>query len=65
MAEELTDTIKRNAEGPAEAHGDAGGVKQHPLPDVVETDKYMLNKAAASRPSLSLRKVKIIPSGSV
>ena len=24
MAEELTDTIKRNAEGPAEAHGDAG-----------------------------------------
>jgi hypothetical protein len=65
VPEDLTHTIKKIAEGPAEAHDEAGGVKQQPLPDVIETDKYLLSKAASKRPSLSLRKVRIIPPGSV
>jgi hypothetical protein len=65
MAEELTDTIKRNAEGPAEAHGDAGGMKQHSLPDQIAADKYLANKSALGRRGLGLKRVKIIPPGSV
>jgi hypothetical protein len=65
MADDLEDTIRESAQGPAEAHGDAGGMKQHPLPDVIEADKHLLNKAAAARPSLSLRKVRIISPGTV
>ena len=33
MADDLKDTIKQNAEGPAEARGDSGSVRQHGLKD--------------------------------
>jgi len=38
---DLEDTILENAQGPAEARGDAVSVKQHPLPDQIEADKYL------------------------
>jgi hypothetical protein len=65
MAEEMTDIIKRNAEGPAEAHGDAGGMKQHSLPDQIAADKYLANKNSLSSGSMGLRKRKIVPPGTV
>ena len=65
MADDLKDTIKQNAEGPAEAHGDAGGMRQHSLPDQIAADKYLANKAALSGRGLGLRKVKIVAPGSV
>jgi len=41
VADDLEDAIRENASGPAEAHGDAGGMKQHPLSHVVEADKHL------------------------
>ena len=33
MADQLENTIRENAQGPAEAHGDSGGMRQHRLKD--------------------------------
>ena len=65
MADDLKDQIRENAEGPAEAHGDAGGMKQHPLPDQIAADKYLASKSALSSGSMGLRKRKIVPPGTV
>ena len=65
MAEELTDTIKRNAEGPAEAHGDAGGMKQHSLPDQIAADRYLESKKASRAKGLGVRRTKVVPPGAV
>ena len=65
VAEDLANTIKRNAEGPAEAHDEAGGMKQHSLPDQIAADKYLANKSALKSRGLGLKKVRIIPPGSV
>jgi len=65
MADEMTDIIKRNAEGPAEAHGDAGGMKQHSLPDQIAADKYLESKRASRAKGLGIKLVKLAPGGSV
>ena len=66
MTEDLKDTIKRNAEGPRRAAGDAGSVDQHSLKDQIEADKYLAGKEAASKnPAKAFTRVKIVPPGSV
>ena len=50
MAEDLDDAIRTNAEGPAEAHGDSGGMRQHSLTDQIAADKYLAGKQAMARP---------------
>lgn len=66
MAEDLKDKIKENAEGPAEARGDSGSVRQHSLADQIEADKYLASKEAASKnPAKAFTRVKIVPSGTV
>ena len=65
MADDLQDAIRTNAEGPAEAHGDSGGVKQHSLPDQIVADKYLASKSAMARKGLGLTRVQIIPPGTV
>ncbi|MBA2224584.1 hypothetical protein [Thermogemmata fonticola] len=39
MPDDLEAEIRKNAEGPAKASGDAGSVEQHPLPDQIEADQ--------------------------
>jgi len=63
MAEELEQTIRENAQGPAEAHGDSGGMKQHNLRDQIEADRYLSAKEAARSKTLGLRMTKIVPPG--
>ena len=63
MADELADAIRENAAGPAEAHGDSGGMKQHPLVDQIAADKYLAGKRAAANPASALTRVKIVPPG--
>jgi len=63
MADELEDVIRTNAAGPAEAHGDSGGVKQHPLPDQIAADKYLAGKRAAANPAKGFTRLKIVPPG--
>lgn len=44
MAENLEETIRTNAEGPAKASGDAGSVEQHKLTDQIEADRYLASR---------------------
>lgn len=63
MADELDDTIRQNAQGPAKATGDAGSVEQHPLPDQIEADRYLASKDAAAEKKRGLRFNKLVPPG--
>jgi hypothetical protein len=63
VADDLEDAIRTNADGPAEAHGDAGGMKQHSLPDQIAADKYLAGKRAAANPAKGFTRLKIVPPG--
>lgn len=61
--EPLDQSIRENAQGPAEAHGDSGGMKQHPIPDQIEADRYLASKQAVKSKSRGVRFTKIAPPG--
>lgn len=61
--ESLDQSIRENAQGPAEAHGDSGGMKQHPIPDQIEADRYLASKQAVKSKSRGVRFTKIAPPG--
>ncbi|NQU22267.1 MAG: hypothetical protein HQ567_13365 [Candidatus Nealsonbacteria bacterium] len=63
MADDLEDTIRQNAEGPAEARDDAGGMKQHNLRDQIAVDRYLNSKQAVRSKGLGVRITKLIPPG--
>ena len=63
MAKELDETIRDNAAAPAEASGDQGSMKQHPLKDQIEADRYLNSKQAAQSSGLGVRKSKLVPPG--
>ena len=63
MPEDLDQSIRDNAAGPAEAHGDSGGMKQHSLKDQIEADRYLASKKAAANKNRGLRFTKIAPPG--
>ena len=63
MAKELTDTIRENAAGPAEVSGDSGAMKQHPLKDQIEADRYLNSKQASRASGLGVRVSKLVPPG--
>jgi hypothetical protein len=63
MADELDQAILDNAQGPAEAHGDAGGMKQHPLAEQIEADRYLASKRAARNKGLGIGLKKLVPPG--
>ena len=59
----LVDIIQTNAEGPAEAHGDSGGMKQHSLQDQIAADRYLESKRASRAKGLGVRLTKVVPPG--
>jgi len=61
MADELDDTIRQNAAGPAKASGDAGSVEQHKLSEQIEADRYLSAKEAAKSKRRGLRFNKLVP----
>lgn len=63
MSESLDETIRENAQGPAEAHGDSGGMKQHNLRDQIEADRYLESKKAAKKKGLGIGMKKLVPPG--
>ena len=63
MAEDLEDTIRGNAQGPSEARGDSGSVKQHSLSDQVAADRYLQGKKAARKKGLGVAMKKLVPPG--
>jgi hypothetical protein len=63
LAEELENSIKTNAEGPAKASGDAGSVEQHKLSEQIAADKYLESKKASRVKGLGIKLAKIAPGG--
>ncbi len=63
MSESLDETIRENAQGPAEAHGDSGGMKQHNLRDQIEADRYLESKKAVKSKGLGIGMKKLVPPG--
>ena len=63
MADDLKDTIRDNAQGPAKAAGDAGSVEQHKLADQIAADKYLASKEAAKSKRRGLAFNKLVPPG--
>lgn len=63
MADDLDDTIRQNALGPAKAAGDAGSVEQHKLPDQIAADRYLASKEAAKSKRRGLVFNKLVPPG--
>jgi hypothetical protein len=62
MSEELADAIRQAAQQPAEASADGLSVKQQPLRDQIEADRYLASKDAAKK-GLGVRMVKVVPPG--
>ena len=62
MSENLDNTIRENAEGPAEASFDGQSVKQHSLRDQIEADRHLASKKAA-RKGLGVRRTRVEPPG--
>ena len=63
MPDELDDTIRENAQGPAKASGDAGSVEQHKLSEQIEADRYLAAKEAAKSKRRGLAFNKLVPPG--
>jgi hypothetical protein len=65
MADDLEQTIRDNATGPAEAQGDSGRVTQHSLPDQIAADRYLEGKKATRKKGLGVATKKLVPPGTV
>ncbi len=63
MSEDLQQSIRDNAEGPAKATGDSGSIEQHKLQDQIAADRYLSSKKAAQAKGLGVRLGKVIPPG--
>lgn len=62
--EDLTEAIRQNADAPAEAASDGQRVKQHPLREQIEADRYLESKRAARSKGAGIKLVKLVPPGS-
>ncbi len=60
---DLDQAIAENAAGPAKASVDGQSVEQHPLPDVIEADRYRESKKASRKPGIGIRFAKLMPPG--
>ncbi len=64
MPEEIANAIREAAQQPAEVSVDGQTVKQQPLPDQIEADRYLASKEAAKK-GLGVRMTKVVPPGAV
>ncbi len=68
MVDDLQDTISENAQGPAEARGDSGSIRQHSLADQIAADKHLASKGAladSTKKTFGVRFVQLVPPGGV
>jgi len=63
MADDLEQSIRDNAEGPAKASGDSGSIEQHALSDQIAADRYLASKQATRSKGLGLRFTRVVPPG--
>jgi hypothetical protein len=62
-AQTAEDALAAAVAGPKRVKGDAGEVEQQPLPDLIEADRYLASKAAASSGARGVRFTKLVPPG--
>lgn len=65
---DLADTIKTNAEGPAEVRGDSGSMKQHPLQGQIDAARFVAAQNALddrTKPTLGIRLATLKAPGAV
>lgn len=62
MPDNLDDTIRENAAGPAEASVDGQTIKQRPVTEQIEADRYLASKQAAKK-GLGVKMTKVSPPG--
>lgn len=60
---DLSETIEAVAADPLKAASDGQSAEQHPLPDLIEADRYLAAKAAAAAKGSGLRFTKLVPPG--
>jgi len=65
MSESLEQTIKDNADQPAEASVDGQSAKQHPLRDQIAADRYLQSKQASRKKGLPIKITRLVPPGAV
>ena len=68
MSDDLTDEIRESAQGPAEARGDLGSMRQHRLADLVEAARYLAGREIIDDPTgqkLGFRIVQLRAPGAV
>jgi hypothetical protein len=65
MSDEVSNKLAEAAVGPKRVRTDAGEVEAHDLVDIIEADKHLAAKAAASSKSRGLRFNRIIPPGTI
>ncbi len=64
MADNIEDSIRQNAQGPAQVSSDAGSVQQHSLNEQIAADRYLAGKEAIEKSKhRGLRFNKIVPPG--
>jgi len=63
MPDDLENTIRENAQGPAKAAGDSGSMEQHKLSDQIAADRYLASKEAAESKRRGLVLNKLVPPG--
>lgn len=63
MAEDLSDEIATNAQGPRRVTGDSGSVDQHNLPDQIAADLHLASKDAGAHAFKRLGRAKLKPPG--
>lgn len=63
--QDLEQLMNEKAATPESVSGDAGSVKQRPLRELIELDRYLAEKQAARRPGLPFVMKKLSPPGTV
>ena len=67
-ATDLKTDIATNAQGPAEARGDSGSMRQHSLRDQIAADRYLASKDAladSAKKTFGVRMGQLVPPGAV
>jgi hypothetical protein len=64
-SDDVSNKLAEAAVGPKRVRTDAGEVEAHDLVDIIEADKHLAAKAAASSKSRGLRFNRIIPPGTI
>lgn len=63
MPDDIVDEILTAAQEPAEASGDMGSVRVHPLKDQIAADQYGKSSTAAGKAHRGLRFTQLVPPG--